>query len=532
VLVEDKTPLVPSISASTQGLDRFLQSDLPITGYIAPAHHLGECAYFRFPAYNCRVGEAKEKLNIVVANGGCLQPVFENSPNHVPMLLAHGYMAGDGWLKNPYNILGLKSFLVTQNLTTSRLIIWTDLESFHTIEQCMHHAVSQPSELKSRSPDALKCHPVVTSFFQTTYNYTKVAYLNYTKEIQHTPLAESEFFKVETKVMGSMSTGAFSDVVRNLVLHNYGGLWLDHDAIALDDMRPWTFGVGYQFIPAFSMSAHTNGHVLFMYKKSLLAQRILKNLVKFPVVPVPISLLQSAVTDEEMNAFGGVTQDPETGNKMATRLIDRVNTADPFAAAGHWPTRPRTKISGWVYNDALPVLVKDQESDFARRKQRRSWKHGRRSEETNQRDDQTSDTDQGQLASQLSNVQIWSPIMWFDPTWTQCVSSIDGSFQSADQPIAIEDKVDLVYLISRDFDPTLLLPKTTETKPDWTALICQGFPVLHSRYPKMRETMKDGSIVWRLEHTVEKLFDAKFSTNLVQTGHTVSRAPWKLARCT
>jgi Glycosyltransferase sugar-binding region containing DXD motif len=102
-----------------------------------------------------------------------------------------------------------------------------------------------------------------------------------------------------------------SDVIRNILLFNYGGLWLDTDAVPLRDLWDITAGVGLQFIPKFERGI-ANGHVMHaLCPKSPLARRRLESMMLFP--------------------------------------IDHPNS---------WPRRSTAFGNDWVFNDALSEQVR------------------------------------------------------------------------------------------------------------------------------------------------------------------------------
>ena len=70
------------------------------------------------------------------------------------------------------------------------------------------------------------------------------------------------------------------------------------------------YKIGYQFIPAFGPQSYSNGHFLFVWKESPLAVRILQAIIKFP-----------------------------------------------FDAPMRHPRIAQTHIYNWLYNDAMPYYV-------------------------------------------------------------------------------------------------------------------------------------------------------------------------------
>lgn len=119
--------------------------------------------------------------------------------------------------------------------------------------------------------------------FREYYPYVTLHIFNYTCEIVGTPLQQSRHFDSWDKLLGaSIDVGVLSDIVRNLLLHNYGGIWLDNDAVPLRDLWNITAVLGLQMVPKFHGS-FTNGHFLYIRcPRSALARRRLEHLVLFP----------------------------------------------------------------------------------------------------------------------------------------------------------------------------------------------------------------------------------------------------------
>jgi hypothetical protein len=74
--------------------------------------------------------------------------------------------------------------------------------------------------------------PAVAAFFHTWRAHVELREFHYDAQVARTPWATDPFFGNHTAVRAAMIAPAtYSDVVRLLLLHNHGGLWLDNDII-------------------------------------------------------------------------------------------------------------------------------------------------------------------------------------------------------------------------------------------------------------------------------------------------------------
>lgn len=270
--------------------------------YQSQSNHAEECKYFQQLPMTCNMTLVTEKIHRILGQGGCLRPTYSTTKT----ILFHMYLTGIRWTEEGY-YLSMKAYLITQDLRRTQLIIWTD---------------NSTMKLLANNQFFKKCHP-----------YIQVQVFDYEYEIRNTPLEKHSFFHSGGSLLRVLGASTFSDIVRNLLLHNYGHVWLDNDALPLRDLLSITTGIGYQFIPAFTH--HSNGHILFLYPHSKLSVRILRNLVQF-----------------------SMKFDPEKKQHVPDQ----------------WPMQPRTGLISWAFNDALPLLTKTQEqSNITEDDNRQFW---------------------------------------------------------------------------------------------------------------------------------------------------------------
>ena len=175
-----------------------------VSNFLTPADaHVSECATFasfhELPSCDMRA------VNHLISNAqSCLQP---ESHDDKDVIYFHQYLVNTNHSFGIWNSEALsasiKSYIVTQDLNTTKLIIWADLS---TIELLL--------EL-----------PVMTTYSQNII----IRYFDYEKEIQGSPLELSEFYSNYTTVLDAMIIDNFSSIVRHLLLWKYGGFYFDND---------------------------------------------------------------------------------------------------------------------------------------------------------------------------------------------------------------------------------------------------------------------------------------------------------------
>lgn len=72
-----------------------------------------------------------------------------------------------------------------------------------------------------------------------------------------------------------------ADMVRMMILHKYGGVWVDTDTIILRDLRPLAEWLG-EFAAKVTLSAYYNNNVLGIRKKSPVAKKMLDYICQTP----------------------------------------------------------------------------------------------------------------------------------------------------------------------------------------------------------------------------------------------------------
>lgn len=143
---------------------------------------------------------------------------------HPPKLTIHMYLAfldKDNWKGN---LIAIKGYLLTQNLLKTQLWLWTD--SIDTV-----------------------VNDDTRSFFHTFSDVVTVKTFNWNDEIEDTPLAGHAYFSNYTRLRSDFEDflAGYGDLVRHVLLYNYGGLWIDTDVVLLRDVYPVTVQVRSMF---------------------------------------------------------------------------------------------------------------------------------------------------------------------------------------------------------------------------------------------------------------------------------------------
>ncbi|GBF93069.1 hypothetical protein Rsub_05680 [Raphidocelis subcapitata] len=151
------------------------------------------------------------------------------------------------------NLLTLQSYLMTQDLDRSRLTLWTHSES-----------------------------AVVTNdtapFFERWAGQISVRVFDYGAEVAGTPLEGHPFFGDHAAVKAAMIAPAtYTDLLRLVILHNYGGAWVDYDLIFYTDLTH-LLSVSYQLSLRW-----TNNNFMFHRRRSPLSRRLLRLALRMPV---------------------------------------------------------------------------------------------------------------------------------------------------------------------------------------------------------------------------------------------------------
>ncbi len=225
------------------------------------------------------------------AHGGC----FPEAINGTGDLIIHQWVTRVDWQDaNAVDkiTLSLKAFVITQDLRRARLLFWSPLDDIEAIKKAN------------------------VTIFERLHPHVTLKEFDYEQEIRGTPLLLSRHFSNWTRFSKLANPPTQSDIVRILLLHNYGGLWLDNDAVPLADLRNITIGIGLQFVPQLH-DRYNNNHIVFTRRGSSLARRKLEHATLFPIGQVEA-----------------------------------------------WPRFPLSDIEYWVYNDALGDHTRSYQSQI------------------------------------------------------------------------------------------------------------------------------------------------------------------------
>lgn len=171
-----------------------------------------------------------------------------------PPLLFHSYLDKLHETRWKANLLCLKSYLMTQDLSTTRYIMWVP------------------------SYDVLLSNPEVREFFRAFQKNIRLRQVRWDRLIANTPFAGHPFFSDEQKLLTSLHKAVYADLLRLLALHKLGGVWVDNDVVIQRDWRPLLINVGYQFAPRWM-----NNHVLYIRNHTELSSRLLRYAESMPI---------------------------------------------------------------------------------------------------------------------------------------------------------------------------------------------------------------------------------------------------------
>lgn len=87
-----------------------------------------------------------------------------------------------------------------------------------------------------------------SAFLDAFSDYITIRLYDYDVEVEGTPWDGDDFFGNGTLVKEYMpAPGSYSDVVRLMLLHKYGGLWMDNDVVLYNDVTH-LLATSYQFV--------------------------------------------------------------------------------------------------------------------------------------------------------------------------------------------------------------------------------------------------------------------------------------------
>lgn len=202
--------------------------------------------YFEAAAFNC--------LSCIDGADVCSRP---------PLLLFHQYLDATQW---EAGLLSLKSYLLTQDLRNSYVYLWT----------------SDPRQVLEQNREG-------AAFLYAFQKHIRFRKVKWGRLIKGTPLEGHSFFGSEARLKKLLPPAAYSDVLRLLLLHKYGGVWIDNDVILMRDWRPLVVNVGYQFVMRWM-----NNHVLHIRRRSKLSYHLLNFTASIPYSP---STVRKVVSD-------------------------------------------------------------------------------------------------------------------------------------------------------------------------------------------------------------------------------------------
>ncbi len=156
----------------------------------------------------CDTRELTKWLN--VAASGCNSCIDgEETCAQPPRILYHTFIDSlhpEFWQAD---LLGIQAYLLTQNLLTTNLIVW----------------VSSIDVLVTSN---------TTMFFKQFKTEVLVRVFDYSEQIVGTPFENDPFFGDFDKLASSFNTvRPISDLARLLILHNFGGMWIDNNVLLL-----------------------------------------------------------------------------------------------------------------------------------------------------------------------------------------------------------------------------------------------------------------------------------------------------------
>jgi hypothetical protein len=214
---------------------------------------------------SCNISQTMKYAAQAADEGGCIPPTSarKGCPARPSVLISHTWIEtldfDDPNEMRKVSLL-LRAWMFTQDLRRSQFVLWAS-------------SVLPKGRNASMVP-----------WFAQFAPYVSLRLFDYDKQIASTPLALSQHFSTWERFHKSTHgmLALQSDVFRNVILFNYGGLWLDTDSVPLRDMWDISAGLGVQFIPKFS-GLGANGHVLYVRcPQSALSRRRLEHITMFP----------------------------------------------------------------------------------------------------------------------------------------------------------------------------------------------------------------------------------------------------------
>eukprot|EP01117_Protostelium_nocturnum_P018174 TRINITY_DN7545_c0_g1_i1.p1 TRINITY_DN7545_c0_g1~~TRINITY_DN7545_c0_g1_i1.p1 ORF type:complete len:426 (+),score=134.00 TRINITY_DN7545_c0_g1_i1:262-1539(+) len=194
-----------------------------------------------------------------------LVKVKENE--EIPTMIFHSFWGGKHW-NNKISFL-LKSFLFTQRIGKAQIFVWFKNEK--AFEESKDHTDTQQFKRYSEWIDEMGQEP---------RGNPKETFIIF-KKFQFKPFENSTGTHIKSFFFRQVSDVALSDLARVLLLHEYGGVYLDIDNLLLRDFTD-LYVTGKDFAYGWSMDepSTVNTAVFFLNKGSPVAKEIIKKGVK------------------------------------------------------------------------------------------------------------------------------------------------------------------------------------------------------------------------------------------------------------
>jgi hypothetical protein len=213
-------------------------------------------------------------------------------------------------------------------------------------------------------------------YFQEVSKYVNLKIWNMEEEIKGTTLEDCSFLKQKNSVDDSLCY-LEGDLFRLLVLHKYGGFYIDMDVLVLRDMSPLNnMEFLYQWGPTGFKCFHTNtidtnfrmnGAIMRLNKKSDLSLEFLEILKRTnPIKNIPIwgSILYSRTIRNPVLALPCIWFNSEWGYEDTIlepfKKIDNIKFFDG-AFTWHWHNRWDQEIE---VGSKFDILYKKQNEEF------------------------------------------------------------------------------------------------------------------------------------------------------------------------
>jgi len=160
------------------------------------------------------------------------------------------------WRTKPHGfgrkqVLPIKSAIVTQDLRKTKIILWT-----YSVDELMENEL-----------------------MQELLPYIELRHLDIKKESIGTPLEGSSLLDIEDG-LGFLD----GDLIRLVLVHNYGGVYVDMDVVLLRSFAPL---MHWEFLYQWGNGAlhGINGALMHFKKKSFLSSEMIKMLMSIPPKP-------------------------------------------------------------------------------------------------------------------------------------------------------------------------------------------------------------------------------------------------------